>query len=124
VAAEQQVRTTNEQIRLSRERAIRLLAERLRTAGTSPADANSLAGTITAGLIAATPASRKPGLDAWRMIPPEPSGHALSKLTHLKDDLLREQLGQDIFSHTLWRLWKIVYDEGSELPEDVGLTDT
>lgn len=118
----------NEQIRLDPGRASRLIAQRLRETGKSPAEANTLAANITAGLLAVTPAPRKPGLDSWRMIPPAPTDNALRKLAQLKNSLLNDpfrEFGETISGpkDTLWRLWKVVYDEGSELPHDVAMTN-
>jgi hypothetical protein len=48
-------------IRLHRDQAARLIAQRLRDYKLSPTDASKLAEPITAGLLGATPASRKPG---------------------------------------------------------------
>lgn len=115
----------NEQIRLSPNQATRLIAQRLRDAGKSPAEANDLAAGITTALIAATPAPKKPGLQSWRMIPPAPTASGLAKLAHLKDHLLHEAEAA-VFgpTETIHRVWQVVYDEGAELPEDVGMTDT
>jgi hypothetical protein len=104
------------QIRVDENNAIRLIARVLRDDGKlSPADANSIASTIMAGLKAAETSKTKPGLAHHRLIPSYPSTATVAKIVRSE----RFKLAED----DVWWLWKLVYDEGQDPPSDVDMTN-
>jgi hypothetical protein len=102
-------------IRIDQNTAERLIARILRDNKLSAADSNRLAAEICTGLRAAMPSPTRPGLQGWRMIP-----------EHIPHDDDRERFLQDIryqgFAaemHNALVLWKIVYQYGRPVPDDV-----
>jgi hypothetical protein len=53
------------------------------------------------------------------MIPPEPPNHAFPQLAQLKNRMLADEDLTEVGR----RLWRIMFEHGSELPDDVGMTD-
>ena len=109
-------------IRLHPDEATSVIAQRLRDAGDmAPAQANPLAASITGDLLSATTIPTKPGPSSWKMIPPEPPDHFADKLILFRDQMMAGTRDADVIA---FRLWRLVFDEGKDVSEDVGMADT
>ena len=101
------------QIRIDEARALRIIAQRLRDHGVAPAEANSLAATVTKGLIAATP-ELNPTNKPWRMIPPHPTPEMIDDI---EARMLEWRRMTAPWSNSAQHLWDAVYNHGTDLPE-------
>lgn len=99
-------------LRISDEKARRLIAQRLRDRGQSPADANETARVLVEALMGARETAHRIGLQGWRMIPPWPEGEIMMWLRGLApntdDSGLRE-------------IWSGLIELSRPIPDD--LTD-
>jgi hypothetical protein len=55
------------------------------------------------------------------MIPPEPPDHFADKLILFRDQMMAGTRDADVIA---FRLWRLVFDEGKDVSEDVGMADT
>jgi hypothetical protein len=102
-------------IRIEEDQATRLIARHLREAKIVSSEANALATKIVEGLRYAETTRKKPGLKDWRMIPRHPSPLIVSKILNNNDFNLDQQ-------RILW-LWDLFYEEGSNPPDDIDMTN-
>jgi hypothetical protein len=110
------------QIRLHPDKATSLIAQRLRDAGDmAPAQANPLAASITGDFLCATVTPTKPGPSSWKMIPPEPPDQLADKLILFRDQMMAGTRDAGVIA---FRLWRLVFDEGKDVSEDLEMTDT
>jgi hypothetical protein len=82
----------------------------------NPGDANDFANRIVDGIVSNTPATGRPALRGFRMIPEHPPEDLRSKIASAYRSI-RPQ------GKTDWALardvWEIVYRNGQALPDDV-----
>ena len=102
-------------IRIDGDKALHIIAQILRDERKMlPADANEIASLICRRLLAAMSTPTKPGLSGYRLIdewPPDAEEFANEVGLKLAD----------IDEHLAGVLWKMVYDRGRDLPQDISL---
>lgn len=116
------------EIRIDRDKAIRIIAQMLRdgSLGLSSAAANEQATAITDRLVAAMTTPKKPGLADWRMIPRSPPTTALAAIIGRMQERrtqAREHEGESLIIDAD-RLWTVVWEHGRNPPKDIDMTDT
>jgi hypothetical protein len=97
-------------IRIDKDKAQRIIAERLRSGGALPADANETARVLADALLGARETEHRPALKGWRMLAPSPEGETFLRLTKLFPGWEERRLRS---------IWSEILDLGAPLPDDL-----